>query len=195
MTDPPLPGTWARYRWVAPAVAFAAALTITLAAVRGQAHDGPVRDDLAVSVADGTRTVDENSVVAYQVAVSNLTGRDLDGLELTVMTPDVLVLGDGAPAQTRWSGGISAGGKAGFEVGGVVRDVPAGQTEMVVTACAAGAGLATVCSSDVNGVENADTGVSWLMIVLMLGQLLVTLPLVVLVVAVAWLRRKRGGTP
>ncbi|GLZ30101.1 hypothetical protein Lesp02_22910 [Lentzea sp. NBRC 105346] len=178
-----------RHSWMAPAVAFAAALTITLAATRDQPVE-PARADLVVDVDDEVTEIVEDRMVTYRITVANNTHRDLHGLELAVTSSASLDVSPRRP----WPIDVGAGATAVVEVNGVLHDPPQHLVEVVVTACVSGDAAPTVCRSDVDSVpagDDGDGGWSWLMIVMLIGQLLVTLPIVVLVGAAAFRSRKR----
>jgi hypothetical protein len=185
---------------VASAIAFAAALTITLAALR--ASD----DDVVVTVDDGVETVTESLSTTYRVTVRNNTDRQLDQLEVILTTPSSLALGrpDGGPAQgptqTRWHVDVAAGGTEQVEIGAAVGPVSAG-AEITVIACASAADLSVRCGADINHGATAGKGesdVPWLTTVTMWWQFLLAapgvLPVVLLVVYAAYRPFRRRTT-
>lgn len=188
-------------RWVAMAVAFAAALTITLAALRGSDHD------VVVTVDDGIETVTENLPATYRVEVRNNTGRRLDRLEVTLTTPSSLVLGQAGsgPVQgateTKWLVDVAAGATEQVELGVVAATVPAG-SEVTVIACASAVGRSMACGADVDRgatAVKAESGVPWWTTLMMWWQLLMAAPGVLLVVFAVFRRaggrRERAGRP
>jgi hypothetical protein len=185
-------------RWVASAVAFAAALTITLAALRGSGAD------VVVFVDDGIETVAENRSTTYRVKVRNNTDRQLDQLEVTLTTPSSLVLGPTGsgqarePAQTTWRVDVAAGETAQVELDAAVGTVSAGG-EIAVIACASAVDLSVVCGVDVNRgttAVKAESDVPWLTTLTMWWQFLLAapgvLPVVLLVVLAACRPFRRG---
>jgi hypothetical protein len=185
-------------RWVACAVAFAAALTITLAALRGPGAD------VVVFVDDGIETVTENLSTTYQVKVRNNTDRQLDQLEVMLTTPSSLVLGPTGsgqtpePVQTKWRVDVAAGATAQVELHAAVGTISAGG-EIAVIACASAADLSVVCGADVNRAMTAvkaESDASWLTTLTMWWQFLLAapgvLPVVLLVVLAACRPFRRG---
>lgn len=186
-------------RWVASAMAFTAALTITLAALR--ASD----DEVVVTVDDGIETVTANLSTTYRVTVRNNTDQPLDQLEVALTAPSALVLGrpgggpEQQPAETKWRVDVAAGETAQVELDAAVGSISAG-AEITVIACASAVDLSVTCGADVNhGVTavKAQSDVSWLATLTMWWQFLLAapgvLPIVLLVVYAACRPFRRGG--
>jgi hypothetical protein len=188
-------------RWVACGMAFAAALTITLAALR--ASD----DDLVVTVDDGIETVTESLPTTYQVKVRNNTDQQLDQVEVTLTTPPSLVLGPTGtgqtpePVPTKWYLDVAAGETAKITLDAAVGTISPG-AEITVIACASAADLPMACGADVDHGVTAmkeQSEVSWITTVTMWWQFLLAapgvLPVVLLVVFAAFrpFRRKDGA--
>lgn len=165
--------------WTASAMAFVAALTITLAAQRGS-HD----DDVVVAVDDGIVTVTEDQSTTYRIGVRNNTDQQLDQLEVTLSTPSSLVVGRPGsgpaqgPTETKWHVDIAAGATAQLELGVAVGTVAAG-AEITVIACASAVGLSMSCGVDVNRGETvvkAESSVPWWTELTMWWQFLLAVP-------------------
>lgn len=186
-------------QWVASAMAFVAALTITLAALRGS------DDDVAVTVDDGIATVTADLPTTYRISVRNNTERQLDQLEVTLTTPSSLVLGRAGsgpaqgPTETKWLVDVAAGATAQLELGVSVGTVAAG-AEITVIACASAPGLSVSCGADVNRgatAVKAESGAPWWVTLTMWWQFLLAVPgLLPVVLAVVFLAfrplRRRG---
>ncbi|MEU0885640.1 hypothetical protein ABZ345_44255 [Lentzea sp. NPDC005914] len=179
-------------------MAFAAALTITLAALRGSDAD------VVVIVDDGIETVTESLSTTYQVKVHNNTDQQLDQLEVTLTTPSSLVLGPTdsgqrrEPVQTKWRVDVAAGATAQVELDAAVGEISAGG-EITVIACAAAVDLTVACGADVNrGMTalKAESDVSWLTTLTTWWQFLLAapgvLPVVLLIVFAACRPFRRG---
>lgn len=188
-------------RWVASAMAFAAALTITLAALRGS------DDDVVLTVDDGIETVTDRLSTTYQVKVRNNTDQRLDQLEVTLTTPSSLVLGGTGSGQTqgsvqtKWRVDVAAGSTAQVELDAAVGTVSAGG-EITVIACASAVDLSVACGADVNRgmtVVKAESDASWLTTLTMWWHFLLAapgvLPVVLLVVFAAFRPFRRGDEP
>ncbi len=189
-------------RWVvASAMAFVAALTITLAVLRGS------DDDVVVTVDDGIETVTESLSTTYQVKVRNNTDQQLDQLEVTLTTPSSLVLGRTGsgqthePVQTKWHLDVAAGATAQIALDAAVGTISPG-AEITVIACASVADLPMACGADVDRARtavNAEGEVPWFTTLTMWWQFLLAapgvLPVVLLVVFAACrpFRRRDGA--
>ncbi|WP_157984996.1 hypothetical protein [Lentzea terrae] len=149
--------------WMASAMAFVVALTITLAAQRGS------HDDVVVAVDDGIVTVTEDQSTTYRIGIRNNTDQQLDQLEVTLSTPSSLVVGRTGsgqaqgPTETTWLVDVAAGATAQLELGVAVGAVAEG-AEITVIACASAVGLSVTCGADVNRgdtVVKAESSVPW----------------------------------
>ncbi|NKE56763.1 hypothetical protein FXN61_07920 [Lentzea sp. PSKA42] len=176
-------------------MAFVAALTITLAALRWSDHD------VVVTVDDGIEVVTENLSTTYRVRVANNTDQRLDQLEVTLTTPSPLVLGPAgsgpaqAPTETKWLVDVAEGATAQVELGVVVGTVSAG-TDITVIACASAAGRSVACGADVNRGATAvkdESGAPLLVTLMMWWQLLLAAPVALLVVFAVCRPRRRGN--
>lgn len=185
--------------WMASAMAFVAALTITLAAQRGS------HDHVVVAVDDGMATVTEDQLTTYRIGVRNNTDQQLDQLEVTLSTPSSLVVGrtdSGSaqgPTETKWLVDVAAGATAQLELGVVVGTVAAG-AEITVIACASAVGLSVTCGADINRgatVVKAESSVPWWTRLTTWWQFLLAvpglLPVVLTVVFVACRPFRRRG--
>jgi hypothetical protein len=185
--------------WVASAMAFVAALTITLAAQRGS------HDYVVVAVDDGIATVTEDQSTTYRIGVRNNTDQQLDQLEVTLSTPSSLVVGQTdsgsaqGPTETKWLVDVAAGATAQLELGVAVGTVAA-EEEITVIACASAVGLSVTCGADVNRAVTAvkaESSVPWWTRLTTWWQFLLAvpglLPVVLTVVFVACRPFRRRG--